>query len=62
MFAEPPGEAKQATVTAAQLQAGAPLVAAPLRVPAVKLVDLGMACLYDPGKPVTGGWVQVGRL
>lgn len=63
MFAEPPAEAKAAPLTAAQLQAGRPArgaaaaAAAPQKMPTVKLVDLGMACLYDPAKPITGGGV-----
>ncbi|KAL4448604.1 hypothetical protein ABPG75_005823 [Micractinium tetrahymenae] len=58
MFAEPPSEAKAAPLTAAQLQAGRPAGGAGglagQKMPTVKLVDLGMACLYDPAKPVTG--------
>ena len=77
MFAEPPAEAKAAPLTAAQLQAGRPLNgggaggAPAQKMPVVKLVDLGMACLYDPAKQITGapregaqggrgGWVGVG--
>ncbi|PSC73234.1 calcium calmodulin-dependent kinase type IV-like isoform A [Micractinium conductrix] len=60
MFAEPPAEAKAAPLTAAQLQAGRPLNgggaggAPAQKMPVVKLVDLGMACLYDPAKQITG--------
>lgn len=58
MFAEPPAEAKAAPLTAAQLQAGRPSRGAGggavQKMPTVKLVDLGMACLYDPAKPITG--------
>ena len=44
MFAQPPAEAKEA-----------PLTAAGYKMAGVKLVDLGMACLYDPAEPITGG-------
>ena len=67
MFAQPPSEAKDAPLTAAQLQAGRPrggpggqskqaaaAAAAGYKMAVVKLVDLGMACLYDPAEPVTG--------
>lgn len=62
MFAEPPAEAKAAPLTAAQLQAGRPArdASAGQKMPTVKLVDLGMACLYDPSKPITGE-VREGR-
>ncbi|KAL4857802.1 Calcium/calmodulin-dependent protein kinase type IV [Chlorella vulgaris] len=53
MFASPPGELAQAPITAAQLQAGKPMPQAG-KMPVVKLVDLGMACLRDPANPVTG--------
>lgn len=58
MFATPPAEAKAAPLTAAQLQAGPRKLGGqgppPQKMPVVKVVDLGMACLYDPAKPQRG--------
>lgn len=65
MFAEPPAAVAAAVppaITAADLQAGraAGHKAGPAKgagaaaMPTVKLLDLGMACLYDPAKPQRG--------
>ena len=69
MFASPPAEAAVAPLTAAQLQAGGGGGGArgakgppPSRMPLVKLVDLGMACIHDPARPQRGGWACLGGM
>lgn len=73
MFAEPPAAVAAAAppvITAADLQAGrsAGHKAAPGKgagaaaMPTVKLLDLGMACLYDPTKPQRGERMVAGAV
>ena len=64
LFASPPGEMRARAAGAAGT--AAPLASVGLRrgakggktpelsVPVVKLVDLGMSCIYDPAKPIYG--------